>query len=336
MKANKEKLLSDVDLLKGKKILIVGDVGLDEYVIGGVRRISPEAPVPVLEVNEQDQRLGLASNVAANVAALGGIPYLVGVVGQDVTAEVFKQQLKNNNCSSEYLIVDSARPTTKKLRVMAGQHHIVRVDFERKKYLTPEIEKKLISRVDSLMSDVDAVIIEDYAKGVLSENVIQKIITSAKQMKKIITLDPNAATPSSYYVGVDYLTPNTSEAIKLSSLKIDDLSMGSETLQEVGQSLLGQLNAKAVIITRGKDGMSVFEQGQPSSGEHIPTFARSVFDVTGAGDTVIAAFTLSLSAGLNLKEACVLSNYAAGVVVGKIGCVSCSPTDLKNYIKELN
>ncbi|MBK9293123.1 MAG: D-glycero-beta-D-manno-heptose-7-phosphate kinase [Oligoflexia bacterium] len=336
MNVNKEKLFSYVDLLRGKKVLIVGDVGLDEYVIGSVRRISPEAPVPVLEVGEQDQRLGLASNVAANVASLGGVPYLVGVVGQDQTAEIFKQQLKSNNCSAEYLIVDSARPTTKKLRVMAAQHHIVRVDFERKKYLTPEIEKKLISRVDTLMPEVDAVIIEDYSKGVLSENVIQKVIESAKRNKKFVALDPNSATATTYYSGVDYVTPNTSEALKLSNLKIDDLSAPSESLHEVGKSLLDQLGAKAVIITRGKDGMSLYENNGKAEGEHIPTFARTVFDVTGAGDTVIATFTLSLSAGLSLIEACTLSNYAAGVVVGKIGCVSCSPNELKEYIKEVN
>ena len=159
-----EKLEGMVDRLKGQKILIIGDVGLDEYVIGSVRRISPEAPVPIVEVNQEDKRLGLASNVAANIASLGGTPFLLGVVGEDSTAEVFKQQLKNNGCSAEYLIVDGDRPTTRKLRVMAGQHHVVRVDFERKKFLTKSVEEKVLNRAKDLSPKCDGVILQDYAK----------------------------------------------------------------------------------------------------------------------------------------------------------------------------
>jgi rfaE bifunctional protein kinase chain/domain len=332
MKTEKEKLLKNVDRLKGHKILIVGDVGLDEYVIGNVRRISPEAPVPVLEVSQEDKRLGLSSNVAANVAALGGEAWLVGVIGKDETAESFKKELQRARCTSEYMIVDSQRPTTRKLRVMAGQHHIVRVDFEKKKYLEPATEARLFEQVEKLMPLCDAVILEDYAKGVLSLNLIQKIIAEAKKLSKPVTLDPNSTTPIKNYVGVDYLTPNTQEAMALSGLNLDDLRSPSESLEEVGESLLKQIGSSAVIITRGKEGMSLFKNsGAPV---HIPTYARAVYDVTGAGDTVIATFTLALTAGLTLEEACVLSNYAAGVVVGKIGCVSTSPEELKSYILE--
>jgi D-glycero-beta-D-manno-heptose-7-phosphate kinase len=324
--------VGDLDKIKGKKILIVGDVGLDEYVIGSVRRISPEAPVPIVEVSEEDKRLGLASNVAANVSSLGGEAMLVGVVGRDDTAEAFSDQLKKNKCSSEYLIVDEERPTTRKLRVIAGQHHIVRVDFERKKFITDLVASRLLDRVRELIKTCDGVILEDYAKGVLTANVIKSVIDIAHKNGKLVSLDPNRTTPVDLYAGADYFTPNTDEAIALSELKLDDLRSPSDSLHEVGASLLKRLGARGVIVTRGKDGMSAFTKGGPSEGQHIPTFARSVFDVTGAGDTVIATLTMALTAGLSIEDSCLLSNYAAGVVVGKIGCVSTTQTELKEYI----
>ncbi|MDZ4676971.1 MAG: D-glycero-beta-D-manno-heptose-7-phosphate kinase [Oligoflexia bacterium] len=334
MTANIEKLTGLVDQLKNRKILIIGDVGLDEYVIGTVRRISPEAPVPIVEVQEEDKRLGLSGNVAANVASLGGNPLLLGIVGDDGAAEIFRQQLKRDKCSSDYLVVDESRPTTRKLRVMAGQHHVVRVDFERKKFLSPEMEEKLLSQVKKLIPQCDGVILEDYAKGMLTARVIQEVIKIAHEHKKIVTLDPHHTTPIDLYKGVDYMTPNTSEALALSELKIDDLRSPSDTLHEVGEALLKRTQARAVVVTRGKDGMSIFSKLGPAQGQHIPTFAQSVFDVTGAGDTVIATLTLALTAGIGLEDACLLSNYAAGVVVGKIGCVSAEPTELKTYIRE--
>jgi rfaE bifunctional protein kinase chain/domain len=334
MTKSPQNLIEDVDKIKGKKILIVGDVGLDEYVVGHVRRISPEAPVPIVEVSKEDQRLGLASNVAANVASLGGIPFLVGVIGCDATADIFSEQLEKNNCSSKFMVHDEDRPTTRKLRVMAGQHHVVRVDFERKKFITDRVAQKLISQVSDLISECDGVILEDYAKGVLTEIVIKEVIAIAHKAGKLISLDPNRATPVNLYIGVDYITPNTDEAIALSELKLDDLRSPSETLHEVGANLLNRLKAKGVVVTRGQEGMSTFTLDGPTQGQHIPTFARSVFDVTGAGDTVIATLTMALTAGLSLDEACLLSNYAAGVVVGKIGCVSTSPSELKDYIQE--
>jgi rfaE bifunctional protein kinase chain/domain len=270
--------------------------------------------------------------VAANVASLGGMAFLVGVIGNDSTGEIFSQQLKKNKCSSEYLIRDDERPTTRKLRVMAGQHHVVRVDFERKKFISPHIAENLLERVRSLMAQCDGVILEDYAKGVLTERVIKEVIAMAHKEGKLVTLDPNRTTPAHVYEGVDYLTPNTDEAIALSGLEIDDLRSPSENLQEVGGHLLGQLKAKGVIVTRGKDGMSAFTKTGPPQGQHIPTFAKSVFDVTGAGDTVIATMTMGLTAGLSVEDSCLLANYAAGVVVGKIGCVSATSQELKDYI----
>jgi len=334
MTQNPEVLLNLVDHLRGRKVLIVGDVGLDEYVIGHVRRISPEAPVPVVEVASEDMRLGLSSNVAANVASLGGIPFLVGVVGNDSTGRVFSEQLKKNQCTPDHLIVDDDRPTTRKLRVMAGQHHVVRVDFEKKKFLSAKVEEKLFKKIAELIPQCDGVILEDYAKGVLSERTVREVVSLARKHNKIVTLDPNRTSPASMYKGVDYITPNTDEALALSELGLDDLRSPSETFHEVGHHLLEKLQAKGVIITRGKDGMSAFTPSGPREGQHIPTFARAVYDVTGAGDTVIATLTLALTSGLSLEESCLLSNYAAGVVVAKIGCVSASPGEIKDFIKE--
>jgi rfaE bifunctional protein kinase chain/domain len=270
MTPNPEAMVSLTDKLRGKKILIVGDVGLDEYVIGSVRRISPEAPVPIVEVSEEDKRLGLASNVAANVASLGGEAFLVGVIGNDKTGEIFSQQLKKNNCSPEYLIVDEDRPTTRKLRVLAGQHHVVRVDFERKKFISEKVSQRLIVRVTELMDKCDGVILEDYAKGVLTAEVIKKIIAVAHKKGKIVTVDPNRTSPVDMYVGADYITPNTDEAIALSELKFDDLRSPSDSLQEVGSSLLQRLGVRSVIVTRGKDGMSAFTKGGPPEGLTFP------------------------------------------------------------------
>ncbi len=332
MTPSSQHLLGEIDKIKGKRILIVGDVGLDEYVIGSVRRISPEAPVPIVEVSGEDMRLGLASNVAANVASLGGVAMLVGVVGRDEAANVFADQLKKYKCSPEYLIVDDERPTTRKLRVIAGQHHIVRVDFERKKFITDEVAGRLLERVRNLIKSCDGVILEDYAKGVLTADLIKAVIDVAHKNGKLVSLDPNRTTPVDLYAGVDYFTPNTDEAIALSELKLDDLRSPSDSLHEVGSSLLKRLNAQGVIVTRGKDGMSAFTKSGAPQGQHFPTFARSVFDVTGAGDTVIATLTMALTSGLSLEDSCLLSNYAAGVVVGKIGCASTSIDELKEYI----
>jgi rfaE bifunctional protein kinase chain/domain len=327
-----KKLIAAIDSLRGKKLLVVGDVGIDEYVTGHVKRISPEAPVPIVEVDHESHCLGLASNVAANIASLGATALLVGVIGEDQTGEAFKKLLLNHHCTSDHLIMDKDRPTTRKLRVMAGHHHIVRVDFERKKFLSSEMESKLIAKISELIPTSDGVIIEDYAKGVLSQNVIQETIALAKKYGKLTTLDPNRMTPIEYYKGVDYLTPNTEEAIALSELKSDELRTEERFLEKLGSDLLNKTHSKGVIITRGKDGMSAFLKGAASGGEHFPTFARSVFDVTGAGDTVIATFTLALAEGLSVKEACLLSNFAAGIVVAKAGCVTASPEELKDYI----
>jgi rfaE bifunctional protein kinase chain/domain len=288
--------------------------------------------VPVLEVQSTDMRLGLAANVAQNVASLGGTPLLVAVVGKDAAADDLCAQLRKAGVSPEHLIVDSSRPTTRKLRVMSGPHHIVRVDFEKKQYLSPAVEEMVVGKVRALLATADGVIIEDYAKGVLSENSLQEIIRETHGAGKKVFVDPNRGTPAKFYNGADVVTPNRDEAVELSGLDYDDLRVSGNFILEVGQALRERLRAANIVITRGKDGMSLMDGAEAI---HMPTFARQVFDVTGAGDTVIAALALAHVGGFTLPEACVFGNVAAGVVVGKIGCVPCTRQELLDYIVKL-
>ncbi|HEY1079404.1 MAG TPA: D-glycero-beta-D-manno-heptose-7-phosphate kinase [Bdellovibrio sp.] len=326
----KELLLNQIQFLKGKKILIVGDVGLDEYVMGQVRRISPEAPVPVLEVEEQDMRLGLAANVAQNVASLGGEAMLVSVVGDDTGANLLKDLSAKNGVSWEYMVVDKSRPTTRKTRIMAKHHHLVRVDHELRKYLSAETEARVIAAVEKNVDKADCVIIEDYAKGVVSKNVVEKIAAICKKHGKKLMVDPHRENSGAFYAGVDLIKPNYDEAVVLTGMNFDDLRDNPNKVVEVGRALQKLTGAKEVVLTRGKDGMTIFSGEQITE---VPTYARKVFDVTGAGDTVIAALALGLVSGLSLVQSSMLANYAAGVVVGKVGCVPCEIPELKEYIQ---
>lgn len=326
----KQMLLNQIQFLKGKKILIVGDVGLDEYVLGQVRRISPEAPVPVLEVEEEDMRLGLAANVAQNVASLGGEAMLVSVVGDDTGANLLKDLSAKNGVSWEYMVVDKARPTTRKTRIMAKHHHLVRVDHELRKYLSAETEARVIAAVEKNVDKADCVIIEDYAKGVVSKNVVEKIAAICKKHNKKLMVDPHRENKGSFYEGVDLIKPNYDEAVVLTGMNFDDLRDNPNKVVEVGRALQKVTGAKEVVLTRGKDGMTIFSGDQITE---VPTYARKVFDVTGAGDTVIAALALGLVSGLSLVHSCMFANYAAGVVVGKVGCVPCEIPELQEYIQ---
>ncbi|AHZ86787.1 D-glycero-beta-D-manno-heptose-7-phosphate kinase [Bdellovibrio bacteriovorus] len=326
----KELLLNQIPFLKGKKILIIGDVGLDEYVMGQVRRISPEAPVPVLEVEEEDMRLGLAANVAQNVASLGGEAMLVSVVGDDTGANLLRELFAKSGVSWDYMIVDKARPTTRKTRVMAKHHHLVRVDYELRKYLSAEAEARLIETVEKNVAKADCVVIEDYAKGVISRNVVEKVAAICKKHGKKLMVDPHRNNHGSFYQGVDLIKPNYDEAVVLTGMDFDDLRDNPNKVVDVARALQKLTGAKDVVLTRGKDGMTIVSGDEITE---VPTYARKVFDVTGAGDTVIAALSLGLVSGLSLVHSCMLANYAAGVVVGKVGCVPCEIPELKEYIQ---
>ena len=327
-------LTAGLSRMDGREVVIVGDVGVDEYTLGQVRRISPEAPVPVVEVEREEARLGLAANVAQNISGLGGVPRLISVVGQDAGADQLKQLLRSSDVPVDHLVTDPSRPTTRKLRVMVQNHHIVRVDYEQRKFLAPAIEAEVVAKVKAALQspNVVALIVQDYAKGVISESLVRTCVELARARGIRILADPYRSTPLTTYKGVELMTPNNDESVALSGVGADELRASDDTLNQIGRVLMEGVGSKTMVITRGKDGMRVFENGKVVD---LPTNAKQVFDVTGAGDTVIAAIALAWGSGFSLVEACALSNIAAGVVVGKIGCVPCRRDELLSALKDV-
>ncbi len=320
----------NIGKLDQKKVIIIGDVGLDEYVFGSVRRISPEAPVPVVEVETQEYRLGLAANVAQNVSSLGGVPYLLSIVGSDAASEDLRKLLKKANVSTDGLITSMDRPTTRKTRIMVQNHHIVRVDYERKQFLNQETEVLLLKKLEEHIESCVAVIVQDYAKGVLSKGLISKVVILAHKKNKKVLADPNRLTPIDYYSGVDLITPNYDESVALSHFMVDSLRPDKDEIYKIGRQLMKSIDCRELVITRGKEGMSLFQDELMTE---MPTFAKQVADVTGAGDTVIAAIALSWGAGFSLENACAFANLAAGVVVAKIGCVPCTRDEVLSLVQ---
>lgn len=305
--------------------MVLGDLGLDEYVMGSVRRISPEAPVPVVEVESEEQRAGLAANVAQNLAALGGRTQLLGLVGDDPAADQLLRLLKNQGVTENHWIRDASRPTTRKIRVMSGQHHVVRVDHEKKAFLSPEKEKLLLAQLKEHLGHSQALILQDYGKGVISESLSQKAIEIAHSLGKKVLVDPNKTTPLRYYRGADLIKPNKDEAFALSGLNLDELRMGPETMIEVASAIREKAQCQVLVITQGKDGVLIVE-GEKFT--QIPTVSRQVFDVTGAGDTFLAAFSMAWCSGMELIPSALMANAASGVVVGKIGALPCTREEL--------
>lgn len=327
--SDRSALLSALESFKAKKVLVVGDVGLDEYVLGRVRRISPEAPVPVVEVENEDKRLGLAANVAQNVVSLGAEPILVSVVGDDTGANLLRELFLSAKVKSEYLVVDHHRPTTRKTRVMSGPHHIVRVDYELRKYISVEVENAILARCEKEIDRVDIVVLEDYAKGVVTEKIVNRLSELCRQKKKKLLVDPHRDNRGEFYHGVDLIKPNYEESLALAGLSFEDLKDNPNKIVEAGLALKAKTGAREVVLTRGKEGMTIFSDKEIVE---VPTYAKKVFDVTGAGDTVIATLALGQAAGLDLVRSCMLANYAAGIVVGKIGCVPCEAQELREEI----
>jgi rfaE bifunctional protein kinase chain/domain len=320
---DRERLKNLLLSMKGRRILVIGDVGVDRYTIGAVERISPEAPVPIVLVQEEQLKLGLAANVADNVQTLGGVPCLVGMVGSDEPAREFRGLLRGARISPSHLVVDRSRRTVVKTRVVSDRQQLLRIDFESLHAVGPEVEAQLLKRVRALLPSVDALIVEDYAKGMLSAGFLKEVFRRARASGKLAAVDPNSKTPVEHYAGATLLTPNTKEAEALSGIKIRD----EASLFAAGSRILKSTRARHVVITRGKDGMAIFSAGS-SRVQLIPTYAREVYDVSGAGDTVIAVLALALASGAELEEAAVLGNLAAGVEVGKRGTATVTPEEV--------
>ncbi|MBU1924418.1 MAG: D-glycero-beta-D-manno-heptose-7-phosphate kinase [Candidatus Omnitrophica bacterium] len=309
---------------KKSKVLVVGDLILDQFIWGDVSRISPEAPVPVVYVQRESVMPGGAANVASNVRDLGGMPVVVGVIGNDSWGRVLKEKLKRPVDTSG-IIVDAARKTSLKTRIVARHQQVVRVDREITEQISKAVSKKIIRKIKKNINRIQAIIIEDYGKGVVNPFLIREIVKLARSRKVIVTVDPKE-DHFSYYRGVSCITPNQHEAEKAAGIKI----MDNKTLLAAGKKLLKKINSRAVLITRGEQGMCLLEKKK--RGIHISTKAQEVFDVSGAGDTVIATFTLALASGATFEEAAHISNYAAGIVVGKVGVATCSLDELLRRI----
>jgi rfaE bifunctional protein kinase chain/domain len=296
---------------KNTGILVIGDLMVDRYILGKVKRISPEAPVPVVEVTDEDLLLGGAANVAHNILSLGGKVFVAGTVGTDYMGKVLIDRFRESGIDTDGIVIDKDRPTTVKTRVVAHNQQVVRFDKELKSDISPSTSSSIIDYVRTCLPEIKGIIISDYSKGLITRTLIRKIL-ALTDSKKFVSVDPKIGH-FDYYSGVSLITPNINEASFGSGIDIVD----EKTLASAGKTLLKKLRCKAVIITRGDEGMSLFEKSGKVT--HISTCAREVYDVSGAGDTVIAALTLSHSAGAGLKDAAIIANHAAGVVVGKIG-----------------
>jgi D-beta-D-heptose 7-phosphate kinase/D-beta-D-heptose 1-phosphate adenosyltransferase len=296
----------------GKRVLVVGDVMLDEYVWGRVERISPEAPVPVVEVRTRSYVPGGAANTAANVASLRGQALLGSVAGRDAAGERLQAALRERGVDVSGFDLAADRSTTCKTRIVAHEQHVVRVDCEQRRALTPSEEDSLLSWAGERMAGVEACILSDYAKGLASPRLAQGLIARARAANKPIVVDPKPADFVKYR-GATVVKPNLTEVERICNLAID----GERRLAEAGDRLCGMLEGSAVMITRGSLGISLFRPGEPPV--HVPAISRQVFDVTGAGDTVAGAVAMALAAGASLEEAAHLGNHCAGIAVGKVG-----------------
>ena len=316
-------LLRILSEFRKQHICVLGDVGIDRYTQGIAERISPEAPVPIIFVESEYLKLGLAANVADNIIALGGRAEINGVIGSDQDAKDLIRMLKEKNLPSQSLVVDQTRRTILKERIVAETQQVLRVDYESTHPLSPSIQKKVQSTTVKNILKADALIIEDYAKGLLNPSMIRAAILAAKKRKIPILVDPHAKTPVEWYRGATLLKPNRREAEVLAGERILD----PKSLIRVGRKIIEKTECESVIITLGKEGVAIFKNDSAAP-TFIPTFAREVYDVSGAGDTVIAVLALSLASGAKLEEAALISNLAAGVEVSKRGTATVSPQEI--------
>jgi rfaE bifunctional protein kinase chain/domain len=308
-------------------VLTVGDVMLDEYVWGDVHRISPEAPVPVVEFRTRTQVLGGAANAAANIVSLTGQAFLGGVVGQDTEAEALQGELARIEIDA-HLLPDQTRPTTTKTRLIGGAQQILRVDREQRAGISTEMEASLLAWAAGCLSLADCVLISDYGKGVVTARICQELVGMARAEEKPIVVDPKGRDYSKYE-GATVLTPNANELRSA----VEPLSLSSGGLLEDVTILQSVMHGTALVVTRGADGVTVFPPEGPAL--DIPARPRGVFDVTGAGDTFVATLALALGAGASLADAAIVANEAAGIVVGKVGTGTLDLDELRTELASL-
>ncbi len=329
MNVSFKKLNSLKNNFTGKRVAVIGDLMLDCYFWGGVSRVSPEAPVPIVDVDEEFFRLGGAMNVAYNILKLGGTPFPIGVIGNDNEGKIIRKLMKDSRITDKGIVIDQKRPTTAKTRVIADKQHIVRIDKEKTTAISPSTEMKILGLLKKELKKLDAIILQDYNKGVLTDNLIKQIIKLAVSANIIVTVDPKFMNFFSYK-NVTVFKPNRKETEDVFGIRIKT----EEDILKAGFRLLEQLNCKYVLLTLGEKGIALFEKGKPV--RRVPTIARKVSDVSGAGDTVISTLTMALSAGAEIFDAAYLANYAGGLVCQEIGIVPIELNTLFNAVsKEL-
>ena len=317
-----------IDISKFDKchILVVGDLMIDEYLWGEVDRISPEAPVQVVSINNEDYALGGAGNVVNNIAALGAKVSVVGVIGTGRNGELLLNMFNKLGVDTTGIIQEPNRPTTQKTRIIASNQHVLRIDRETNKAISDQTLEEITKFIENKIPDVDVVLISDYGKGLITRKLLSRAIASAQKNNKMTIADPKG-TDFSIYSGVSLLTPNKKEAALASRIEIVDES----TLAEAGKKILQTIGLEKLLITCGKEGMVLFEQNRKPY--KVRAEARQVFDVSGAGDTVLAVFGLAIASGISIKNGVALANTAAGIVVGKVGTATVSKQELASALR---
>ncbi len=311
--------------MTGKRIAVVGDLMLDRYIWGSVSRISPEAPVPVIDMEMEQARLGGAANVAMNIKSLGGDPFLVGVIGDDNSGKQLFDIIRDSGFSTDGVVVDQARPTTVKTRVIAHSQHVVRIDREQRTDISSAIQQKIMEVFDRNISSIDGIILQDYNKGVIAANLIRRLIDAANTHGRIVTVDPKFNNFFEYQ-NVTVFKPNRKEAEEVLGVKIKS----DDDIAHAGMALLQKLKSKNVLLTLGEQGMALFEHDGAVT--RVATKALNIQDVSGAGDTVISTLTMALAAGASIREATALANFAGGIVCGYVGIVPIDTRELREAV----
>lgn len=307
------------------RIVVVGDVMLDRYWWGSVERISPEAPVPVVRLDEMSLVAGGAANVASNLAGLGATPFLFGIRGDDSEGEQMGRVLIEAGIENSFITSVPERKTTIKTRIVAHHQHVVRIDQETHEPISDLIAEEILGQIVAIIDDIDVVVLSDYAKGMLSDRLLKKLIGAAVEKGKIVIVDPKG-NDFSKYAGVNVLTPNKREAALAAEME----PSSADVIDRAGGSIMDSLGLDALLITEGENGMTLFQVGQQPF--HLDSVAQDVFDVTGAGDTVIATFAAAVAAGNSFVDSAKLANAAAGIVVGKIGTTRVARSTLADFL----
>ncbi len=317
---------------KIKPVLVIGDIGVDKYTKGSVSRISPEAPVPIVEVFEEWNKLGLAANVSDNLQSLDVSSTICGVIGNDPNGNILEDLLEEHSLSTWGVVRCEDRMTTFKERVVTDIQQVCRVDYETKASLSKVTLNSLVHRISEFIEDHSTVVLEDYGKGLFSQEFSEKIIAVAKEAGKFVSIDPSRTTDPRFYRGAHLLKPNRLE----SELMVKSLGYNETDITKISEILLDKLSLEKLIITLGSEGMAIVDKKDGDGKiKTIPTLAREVFDVSGAGDTAISAIVASLSCGATLEEAAWIGNCASGVVVGKKGTALVSQEELKDFYEQL-